>query len=72
VSRRFGVGSRGGSELSSHRKRTPCSMSGFLQTCFYFGYMGLFCAAIAVLCGSVGYAAASTFVTRIYRNIKVD
>ena len=47
-------------------------MSGFLQTCFYFGYMGLFCAAIAVLCGSVGYAAASMFVTRIYRNIKVD
>uniref|UniRef100_A0A7S1C7F8 Transmembrane 9 superfamily member n=1 Tax=Bicosoecida sp. CB-2014 TaxID=1486930 RepID=A0A7S1C7F8_9STRA len=48
------------------------NMSGFLQTAFYFGYMGLFSLALAVLCGTIGFAAASTFVRRIYRNIKID
>lgn len=48
------------------------SMSGFLQTAFYFGYMGMFCLGLLTLCGTIGVAAASKFVHRIYRNIKVD
>jgi transmembrane 9 superfamily protein 3 len=48
------------------------SMSGLLQTSYYFAYMGLFCVAIAVMCGTIGFAASSLFVNRIYRNIKVD
>lgn len=48
------------------------SMSGFLQTAFYFGYMGLFCLGMWLLCGTIGVMASTTFVTRIYRNIKVD
>ena len=47
-------------------------MSGFFQTCFYFGYSAMFCAAIAAVCGTISYAGANTFVRRIYRNIKCD
>lgn len=47
-------------------------MTGFLQTSFYFGYTFLFCTALFVLCGTIGNMAASAFVHRIYRNIKVD
>jgi transmembrane 9 superfamily protein 3 len=47
-------------------------MSGFLQTCYYFAYMSLFCGAMAILCGTIGFASSSAFVSRIYRNIKVD
>ncbi len=45
---------------------------GFFQTCFYFGYTAMFCAALGCMCGAVGYAGASQFVRRIYRNIKCD
>lgn len=48
------------------------NMSGFLQTAFYFGYMGLFSLGMAIMCGTIGFAASSIFVKRIYRNIKVD
>lgn len=48
------------------------NMSGFLQTCFYFGYMGLFCFAFFILTGSIGYFGSSIFTRRIYRNIKVE
>jgi transmembrane 9 superfamily protein 3 len=47
-------------------------MTGFFQTTFYFGYMFMFCLGIALVTGSVGYLAASTFVKRIYKNIKSD
>ncbi|POM65772.1 M96 mating-specific protein family [Phytophthora palmivora] len=47
------------------------NMSGFLQTCFYFGYMGLFCFAFFIMCGTVGYLGSSIFTKRIYRNIKL-
>merc|ERR1712196_764055 len=30
-------------------------MSGFFQTIFYFGYMFMFCAALGVMCGTLGY-----------------
>ena len=48
------------------------SMTGFLQTSFYFAYSGLFCCALGLLCGTIGFFASSSFVFRIYRNIKVD
>ncbi|KAG5179866.1 putative endomembrane protein 70-like protein [Tribonema minus] len=47
-------------------------MFGFLQISFYFGYMGLFCVALFVLCGTIGLAGSSVFVKQIYKNIKVD
>mmetsp|Transcript_9557 Transcript_9557/g.18774 ORF Transcript_9557/g.18774 Transcript_9557/m.18774 type:complete len:99 (+) Transcript_9557:1-297(+) len=47
-------------------------MSGFLQCVFYFGYMGLFSVTFFLLCGTIGQAGASSFVKRIYRNIKSD
>ncbi|KAL3690591.1 hypothetical protein R1sor_016900 [Riccia sorocarpa] len=47
-------------------------MSGFFQTSFYFGYTAMFCIGLGILCGAVGYLGSSTFVRRIYRNIKCD
>lgn len=47
-------------------------MSGFFQTAFYFGYMALFCAALGLACGALGYLGSAAFVKRIYRNIKSD
>ena len=47
-------------------------MSGYVQTTFYFAYMFLFCAALGLMCGTIGYAGCSLFVHRIYRNIKSD
>jgi len=47
-------------------------MSGFFQTIFYFGYMFMFCAALGVMCGTLGYCGCSVFVRRIYVNIKSD
>ena len=49
-----------------------CSMSGLLQTSYYFAYMAVFCGAIAIMCGTLGFFSSSVFVNRIYRNIKVD
>ena len=48
------------------------NMTGFLQTCFYFGYMCLFCLAMFLLCGTIGSFGSMVFIKRIYRNIKVD
>ena len=48
------------------------NMSGVLQTTFYFGYMGLFCLAFFIMCGTIGNTASSIFAKRIYRNIKVE
>ena len=47
-------------------------MTGFFQTCFYFGYTAMFCLALGVMCGAVGYVGSNAFVRRIYRNVKVD
>ena len=47
-------------------------MTGFFQTCFYFGYTAMFCLALGVACGAVGYVGSNAFVRRIYRNVKVD
>ena len=51
---------------------TKTHMHGFLQTAFYFGYTGLFCIALAMVCGTVGVIGSKWFVTKIYRNIKID
>lgn len=47
-------------------------MSGFFMLAYYFVYMSLFSVAVGLLCGSVGFCAAQTFVSRIYRNVKAD
>ena len=47
-------------------------MTGFFQTCFYFGYTAMFCLALGVMCGAVGYVGSNAFVRRIYMNVKVD
>lgn len=47
-------------------------MSGFFQTCFYFGYMLMFCVALGILCGAIGFIGTSIFVRRIYQNVKID
>jgi len=47
-------------------------MHGFLQICFYFGYMSLIAINLGLLCGTMGHAAASRFVRAIFNNVKVD
>jgi transmembrane 9 superfamily protein 3 len=47
-------------------------MSGFFQTCFYFGYTSMFCIGLGVLCGAIGFIGTSVFVKRIYQNVKID
>lgn len=47
-------------------------MNGFLQTSFYFGYTTLIAINLALLCGTMGHAAASRFVRAIFQNVKVD
>jgi len=51
---------------------TKTRMSGLLQTCFYFGYMGMFCFCLFILCGTIGFIGTDTFVRRIYQYIKSD
>ena len=48
------------------------NMTGFLQTAFYLGYSSLICLAIGLITGAIGIFGASVFVTRIFRNVKVD
>mmetsp|Transcript_14292 Transcript_14292/g.19538 ORF Transcript_14292/g.19538 Transcript_14292/m.19538 type:complete len:693 (-) Transcript_14292:269-2347(-) len=48
------------------------NMNGFLQTAFYFGYMGLIALNLGTLCGTIGHFAASRFVRAIFQNVKVD
>eukprot|EP00993_Chasmostoma_nieuportense_P007328 NODE_811_length_1848_cov_104.590936_g757_i0.p1 GENE.NODE_811_length_1848_cov_104.590936_g757_i0~~NODE_811_length_1848_cov_104.590936_g757_i0.p1 ORF type:complete len:584 (-),score=133.83 NODE_811_length_1848_cov_104.590936_g757_i0:47-1798(-) len=47
-------------------------MSGLLMTTLYFGYMALFSFGIGIMAGSIGFAASWIFVSRIYRNVKLD
>ncbi len=48
------------------------SMSGFLQTMFYFGYMSLLSLTLGTLCGTIGHFSASRFVRSIFQNVKLD
>ena len=53
--------------------RIACGLhAGFFQTVFYFGYMGMFCLGLGLMCGTLGYSGCSIFVRRIYQNIKSD
>jgi transmembrane 9 superfamily protein 3 len=47
-------------------------MQGFFQFFFYFGYMGMACWAMFLLCGTIGYIGASIFVRLIYSHIKPE
>lgn len=47
-------------------------MNGFLQTFYYFTYMGLIALNLGIVCGTIGHAAASKFVRTIFQNVKVD
>lgn len=47
-------------------------MSGFMQTSFFFGYMGIACYGLFIMLGTVGWRASMMFVRRIYRAIKCD
>lgn len=47
-------------------------MTGFFQTCFYFGYTTMFCIGLALMCGALGHWSAAAFVRTIYRNVKCD
>ncbi|BDA44667.1 Transmembrane 9 superfamily member 3 [Coccomyxa sp. Obi] len=47
-------------------------MTGFFQTCFYFGYTLMFCLGLSIMTGALGYLGSAVFVRRIYRNIKCD
>lgn len=51
---------------------TKTSMTGFFQTTFYFCYMALFCFALGVMTGSIGFFGSQIFVFRLYRYLKVD
>ncbi|KAI8823608.1 uncharacterized protein EV422DRAFT_361721 [Fimicolochytrium jonesii] len=51
---------------------TKTKMHGFFQTTWYFGYIGLLCVGLFLLLGTVGHWAADKFVSRIYRNVKID
>lgn len=57
---------------SIHYFMAKTKMTGFFQTCFYFGYTMMFCLGLGIMCGAVGYLGSSQFVKRIYRNIKCD
>lgn len=47
-------------------------MTGFFMICYYYGYMGMFCCAIGLMCASVAMSTAGIFVRRIYRNVKIE
>lgn len=48
------------------------SMTGFLQTMYYFGYTGLLSITLGILCGTIGHFAATKFVRSIFQNVKLD
>uniref|UniRef100_A0A7S0N4S3 Transmembrane 9 superfamily member n=1 Tax=Cryptomonas curvata TaxID=233186 RepID=A0A7S0N4S3_9CRYP len=47
-------------------------MSGFMQTSFFFGYMGMVCYGAWLMLGTVGFFSSLQFVKYIYRSIKCD
>jgi len=51
---------------------TKTRMSGALQTAYYFGYMFMFCLALFILCGTIGFMGTNLFVRRIYTYIHSD
>jgi transmembrane 9 superfamily protein 3 len=48
------------------------NMEGTFQLVYYFGYTGILCVFIFLLCGTIGYTAAYYFVRAIYSRVKHD
>lgn len=48
------------------------TMTGLLQTSFFFGYMAVACYALFLMLGTVGFRASLMFVRRIYYEIKAE
>lgn len=51
---------------------TKIHIEGFISGFLFFGYSGIACVAYGLLCGTIGFLTAYTFVRRIYGAIKVD
>ena len=47
-------------------------MTGFMQSSYYFGYMGIICYGWFLLLGTVGHKASLLFVRHIYKAVKCD
>eukprot|EP00958_Prasinococcus_capsulatus_P021372 scaffold2900_cov330-Prasinococcus_capsulatus_cf.AAC.5 len=47
-------------------------MSGFMQTSFFFGYMGIVCYGFFIMLGTVGWRSSLMFVRHIYKSIKCE
>ncbi|CAM6116820.1 unnamed protein product [Calypogeia fissa] len=47
-------------------------MSGFMQTSYFFGYMGCVCLGFFLMLGTIGFRASLLFVRHIYRSIKCE
>ena len=47
-------------------------MTGMLQGTFFFGYLLMVSYAFALMCATVAFTSAHTFVRHIYRSIKID
>ena len=47
-------------------------MHGFLQTSFFFGYMGVVCVGAWLVLGTVGFFSSYLFIKYIYSSIKCD
>ena len=55
----------------AHVALVPPRLSHLVRlTRYYFGYMGLFCFAMWIVCGTIGRIGASVFVRTIFRNVK--
>ena len=52
--------------------RARSDMSGFMQTSFFFGYMGLICYGFFLMLGTVGYYSSLSFCKHIFKNLKVS
>lgn len=51
---------------------TRLDVNNFIGSLLYFGYMSVISGALALLTGSVGFAACLWFTRKIYASIKVD
>jgi len=47
-------------------------VTGFVSSMLFFAYSGIACVVYGLLCGTVGFLTAYTFVRRIYGAIKAD
>jgi len=47
-------------------------MRGFMQTSFFFGYMGMACFGFWLMLGTVGFFSSYAFVRYIYKSIKCE